>query len=230
MTKQFLKIYQIYFDEAQLARIEFEPYFNQDCTVYFESSVIRDLIAEGHHLDSEYFAVVSYKLRDKVGMAKTRWKNIPQIANHSPNEFSPELFTHILQRERPDVMSFQKHSPHDPVTFANNFHPNFSKYFAHIMKVIGYDWKPIHFHNVFYCNYFAAKSEIYQKFVTEMLNPAMKVMDTMPELMGDSRYPHPLPEHLKGSFGINHYPYHAFICERMFSYYAHLKTLTCLHY
>jgi hypothetical protein len=66
--------------------------------------------------------------------------------------------------------------------------------------------------------------------VKEMLGPTMDIMKGMPELMENSRYPKALPDHLKKSFGINHYPYHPFLCERMFSYFVHLHKLKCLHY
>jgi hypothetical protein len=62
------------------------------------------------------------------------------------------------------------------------------------------------------------------------LEPAMEVMETMPELMQNSGYPKVLPEHLQRQWGINYYPYHTFLCERMFSFYAHLNKLKCLHY
>jgi hypothetical protein len=204
------------------------PYLNEDCTVFFENSVIRKLVEEEKHKDSDYFGVVSYQLIDKIGVIKN-WK-IKNIANTSVNKFTPELFERELYRYKPDAMSFQRHIPHDTVTFADRFHPDFSKYFKEIMNKIGYQWRPIIFENVFYCNYFVAKSEIYERYVSEMLAPAMDVMEEMPELMGNSNYPKKLPDNLNKSFGINHYPYHPFLCERMFSYFAHVHKLQCKHY
>jgi len=55
-------------------------------------------------------------------------------------------------------------------------------------------------------------------------------MDRMPELMQDSRYPAPLPESLRPRFRIAHYPFHTFLCERFFSYFAHMNRLKCAHY
>jgi hypothetical protein len=127
-------------------------------------------------------------------------------------------------------MSFGRHLPHDPVSFADRYHPNFSHYFGRIMRAIGYDWTPAVFNDVFYFNYFVARAAVYERYVAEMLAPAMAVMDQMPELMQDSRYPHPLPDQLRARFGISHYPYHPFLCERFFSYFAHRNQLRCAHF
>jgi hypothetical protein len=226
--KNGLKIYQIYYDQNQLPQLDYTPYFNNNCTKYFESQVMVDLINEGAHLDYSYFGVVAYKLREKLSFAKTY--PIVNIANRSIQEFTSELYEFELWKRTPDVFSFQRHLPHDPVSFADRFHSGFSNYFKKIMYEIGYNWTPTAFENVFYCNYFTAKSEIYEHFVKTMLEPAMEVMEIMPELMQNSGYPKKLPEHLQRQWGIDFYPYHTFLCERMFSYYAHLNKLKCLHY
>lgn len=233
---KFLKVYQIYFDPTQTTLLEPEyiPYYNPDCTVYFENSVIETLINCGAQVGAEYFGVVSYKLREKIGsVMKERWTNIPAIANHSLKEFTPALFEAELLRHRPDVMSFQRHMPHDPIKVADRFHPGFSKYFYHIVGSIGLPIPgppPTHYNDVFYCNYFVAKSEIYERYVKEALIPAMYVMKSIPELIGNSGYPHKLPLPLQNKFGISHYPYHSFLCERLFTYWVWVNGLKCLHY
>jgi hypothetical protein len=62
-----------------------------------------------------------------------------------------------------------------------------------------------------------------------MLAPAMAAMDQMPELMQPSGYS-VLPPQLAARFGVPHYPYHSFLCERFFSYFAHINQLSCAHY
>jgi hypothetical protein len=225
-----LKIFQIYFAEAQKGILDYKPYLNADCTPFFENSVIADLVGQGAHRGSDYFGVVSHSLREKVNAMRTGWRVHPDIAGVSPEDFSVERFAHRLDAVRPDAMSFQRHVPHDPVATADRFHPNFSAYFAAILGRIGYQWKPTTFEHVFYCNYFVAKADIYQRYVTEMLVPAMSIMRTMPELMGHAGYPHGLPQDLQVKFGVAHYPYHPFLCERFFSYFAHLHGLRCAHY
>lgn len=187
------------------------------------------LILEGKHLNSEYFGVVSHSLKEKIGDFK-RFSRGVKIANLSTTEFTADKFEKELIKHRPDVMSFQRHVSHDPISLADKYHPGFSNYFKTILSQCGYEWIPIAFDDVFYCNYFVCKSEIYERFVKEMLSPCMEVMKKMPELLQNSHYPKKLPDHLKKEWGFTHYPFHAFLCERMFSYFVHLNKLKCLHY
>lgn len=229
-----LKVFQIYYHESQRPKLEasYLPFFNHDATLFFESQVIADLVRSGHHNDCDYFGVVSYKLREKIGTdMKDNWRGHANIANHSINNFTPEQFEEELFKHNPDVMSFQCHQGHDPVGVAEAFHYGFRKLWFQVMKEINYDWQPTFIENIFYCNFFVAKSEIYETFVSDMLMPAMRIMEKMPELMADSGYRStPLPEKLKLKYGIEHWPFHPFICERFFSWYAHIHKLKCLHY
>lgn len=229
-NKNFLKVFQIYFNDAQAPLLDFTPYKNENCTVYFENSVIADLILKNAHVDSEYFGVVSYKLREKMGVARKEWKAASGLASTSEREFSVEDFTTELALHMPDCMSFQHHPSADTIATAEHFHPGFAEHFKHILLSIGYVWEPTVFENVFYCNYFVAKSDVYENYVKTMLVPAMKVMSSMPGLMRNSGYGSVLPDNLKAKFGVDHYPFHAFLCERLFSYYAHINKLRCLHY
>ena len=218
------KFYQIYFHESQLDKLDYTPYFN-NANVFFENQVIVDLKDEMNGCD--YFAVLSHSLRDKCTVSK-RW--VGNINNTSSLEFTPERFEVFLHKHKPDAMSFQRHPSHDPVTLADKYHPNFSSYFRDIMGAIGYNWKPTVFENVFYCNYQAVKPEIYKDYVDRVLKPAMNYMLLVPELMRNSNYPKQLPKELCDRFGIDWYPYHPFLCERLFSFYAHINKLKCLHY
>lgn len=222
-------IYQIYFDDSQLPMLEKEyiPYKNENCTVFFENAVMAELVDKKIVEAGEYFGVVSYKLRHKIDLTKI-WRR--DIVNTSTTKFEPESFEMYLQESAPDVMSFTRHPPHDPIVVATKYHPRFSFFFKEIMRRIGYDWKPTVFKSVIYFNYFVAASYWYEKFVDDMLVPAMKVMEQMPELHENANYPHKLPEHLQQKFGYEHYPYHPFLCERMFSYFAHIHNLKCLQY
>jgi hypothetical protein len=78
-----LKIHQIYFKEDQIGLLEPEywPFFNGNCTEFFEASVISKLVNElkvrdqfdyvnGEYPVDYYFGVVSYQLREKIGVMK----------------------------------------------------------------------------------------------------------------------------------------------------------------
>jgi hypothetical protein len=224
-----VKVFQIYFEDGQAAGLDYIPFRNDDCTVYFENSVIKSLLESGAHEGSDYFGVVSYRLRHKLEWARSYWRGTP-IANLSTRTFAPGDFEAELLRARPDVMSFQTHAPHDPVMLAEQFHPGFCQHFRNIMTALGYGWSPTVFEHVFYFNFFVATPAVYERYVKEMLAPAMAVMDRMPELMHPSMYPAALPDHLRARFGIAHYPFHTFLCERFFSYFAHVNRLNCAHY
>ena len=223
-----MRIYQIYFDDSQRERLDYTPIRNDECTIFFENSVIKRLVESGAHEGSGHFGVVSHQLRRKLRYSRETWAG--EISNVSRRAFSPEDFAAEVARAAPDAMGFQTHVPHDPVSLAERFHPGFTRHFRHVMAAIGYGWTPVVFQHVFYFNSFVARPAVYARYVKEMLVPAMAVMDQMPELREDSRYPHPLPPPLQARFGIPHYPFHPFLCERFFSYFAHLHRLTCAHY
>ena len=39
-----MKVFQIYFDDSQRGGLDYTPFPNEDCTVYFENSVIKQLV------------------------------------------------------------------------------------------------------------------------------------------------------------------------------------------
>lgn len=227
-----MKVIQVFFHESQYEKLEgsFYPYYNKECDVFFENSVIRKLVGEGEHVGHEYFGVVSHKLREKIGFTKENWKNNPNIANISTNNFSVEQFAELLYFGLPDAMSFQRHVPHDTISVADQFHPGFKNFWSIIMHKIGVKWEPVRYQDVFYCNFFVAKSEWYERYVKEMLAPAMDVMAAIPELYDNSRYPQPLPPDLREKWGFDFYTFHPFLCERMFTHFVHMHNLKCLHY
>lgn len=222
--KELLKIYQIFYKDEQREKIIYEPFFNDKCTIFFENSVIKDLIDFRMHKKYEYFGVVSHNLLEKI--PGITYKNL------SNKSFDPEKFEKTIHYLQPDAISFQTIAPHHPILVADKYHPEFSRLFKKIIEKIGYEFNDTNeiYKTVFYHNHFVAKSEIYEDYVQLLLKPAMEVMSGMPELMKDSKYYKKLPENLKIEFGVDHYPMHTFLCERLFSYYAHVNKLNCIQY
>ncbi len=208
----FLKIYQIHYKPEQDLHPNFIPYDNTNrCTVFFENSVIKELIEEGKHKDCEYFGVVSARFSEKV------------------HNFDYDKFCAILKDKNPDIMAFVRMKPPTDksfLEFTSRFHPYFKVYFERVFQRAGF---PVleYIHEPVYFNYFVAQSDIYEQYIKEMLIPCMEVMKDMPELFMNSNYKKGLPftEETKKSTGIDYYPYHPFICERFFSYYVQLKGL-----
>jgi hypothetical protein len=226
--KNFLKIYQIYFNDTQIPVLEFEGISNQDCTEFFEASVIRDAIESGKHLENRYFGILPPKF-----IEKRDWINNQFWSGEIDSKYIIDTSSQHQTKKniiKSDVVSFTHQIIADPITDMEYMHKNIALHFSEIMNKIGYDWKPAVFRHVIYSNLFIAKSEIYERFVKEMLAPAMDLMKGMPELWQDSGYPKPLPKELQQKFGCQHYPYHSFICERMISYYIHIHNLNCKHF
>lgn len=200
-------IYQVYFKEEQRGILEpqFTPYNNEGkLTPYYENSVISELVKQESDPD-EYFGVLSWNLRNKI----ERMKNYPfPFKNISPDSYSFNWLVEQIERNE-DVIFLMEHNPHSPVHTANWIHPNFHYHWNNIMSCLGIDWnQSVQWYDVIYCNFFIAKHHIYKRYVDELLDPAMKIMDTMPELNEDAKYP----------MGPG-YTYHPFICERLFSYW-----------
>lgn len=213
-----LKILQVYYRDDQLPLCDFTPVKNEDCTEFFENSIIRNSIIADAHLGSEYFGVVSWNLKNKCAHPIGPAVSIPIIKSH----IEDVIYKEEQLCPRFDIFGFVKYQPHDPIWQFYNVHPKLPHYFKMVTDAIGYNWQPENFDHIFYSNHFIAKSEIYEKYVIEMLSPAMTVMSDMPELWQDSGYPCPLPNALAKKWNTTHYPLHTFICERLFSYFVHL--------
>lgn len=219
---QLLNAYQIYFEESQLASIDFIPYYNEDCTPYFENSVICDLINADAHKNSKYFGVLSHKYKSKIVERRSNeWLLLPELANQSLVDYNPEMIEFVLDRFRFPVLNLMQHPEHDPIEFGAKFHRDLPRLFKEVLRRIGYQWNPTVYKSVFYSNYFIARSEIYEHYVKTMLEPAIKVMNDMPELWQNSGYLEVLPKSLQKKWNYTYYPYHSFILERLFSYYYH---------
>lgn len=230
IEKNFLKIYQIYFDESQKQRLSYEPYFNSNCTPFFEHSVMIDIINSGKHLDNRYFGILPPKFVEKKDWINKNHSH--HLINADEKKMIDLSSEHCTKKSiiKSDIIAFTHQIILDPITKISWMHKNIDIYFKEIMSKIGYDWKPTIFEHVIYSNLFIAKSEIYERFVKEMLSPAMDVMMEMPELFKDSGYPKRLSKELQEKFNCEHYPYHSFICERMISYYIHIHNLNCKHF
>lgn len=209
------ELVQIFYEEEQKAHcFPFARlHFNNQLTVFFENSVIKDLVLAS---ESEKIAVCSWKLKEKL-----RW----YIGKHR------ELTQEVLESEY-DVLSFTRNSPsHQMLASANRYHKGFKEGMQllcdHIgLKVPGEVKQPI------YQNHFSAKRGIYLDYVKNFLSPAMEFMSTdMKELaLSDSNYSQLsrskiTPEYLMGKIGLPFYPLAPFILERLFSVYVQNKKI-----
>jgi hypothetical protein len=221
------KVYQIFYDEGSKAACypEFEHIENKECSPFFENTVIAKLIQEGRHSESEYFGVFSANFKYKMTVSKDSKKINPNL---------------IFQSLDTDVVSFfRNHKNKNVVNKADVFHPGFKRALNNILKAIGFEVdleKDTRF--TVYQNHFIAKSHIYEQYVKELLIPAMNEMcnkankELQNIIWQDSNYhkKKTMSDKLKKEMGVPYYPYHTFICERLFSVFLNKYThITCKH-
>lgn len=213
IVTQFVDFYQIYYAENQKSNLYpfCIPYFNSGLTVFFENSVIRELVMKSR---ADKISVCSHALREKL-----RW----YIGK--PRELTLE----VLQSDY-DVLSFTKNTRHHQMlAAADKWHPGFTKCFRFILEKIGVPM-PHEVKVPIYQNHFSATRQIYQTYVAEYLIPTMWLMefddDVRPLAMSDSNYSAlnkqgASPEELQQKIGMPYYPLAPFVLERLFSIFVH---------
>jgi len=208
-----LNIWQIYFDERSRKNCypEFNHYDNsKTLTKFFENSVIVDLIYRQEHKKAKYFGVFSHDIRKDLV-----FKNKDTGAQFTPNE----LKRAIENDQHIEVFGFQRRRKQENIILqAENYHPGFIKMMEKILKETGFCEMPHKIDHIILFNYFIATADVYQAYVTELLLPAMQVLETMPEAMERTNY-RKLDTATIGrfseAFGKPYYPYHPFLLERL---------------
>ncbi len=220
-----INIYQIYYDEKSKHNCypQYHHYYNKQCSPFFENSIIVDLINNNAHCAGEYFGVWSHAFKSKVDQRQI---------------FTPEKFERFVLSNKAEVFSAHRyHSKHVPAVLAQKYHPNFISILQRILDKINYKtdlFKPARF--VIYSNHFIAQKCVYEDYVTSLLAPAMEVMSNDEEIKKliwkNSKYKGHglLPDHLRPVFGVDFYPYHTFICERLIMLYLNNNpNIKCLN-
>lgn len=213
-----LEAYQIHFDQKSKSNCfpEWRHYDNSSkLTECFENTVIAELIESGAHLDSEYFAVFSHDIARHVHFKE--W-----ISDSEKLAFNPDNLLKVVElNPQVDVFAFEKRRKNQNfIRQAEHYHPGFVRLITTIIQEVGFmDQVPKKIDHIILFNHFVARSEMYEQYVTELLNPAMEVMKGMDELWQDSGYIKPMPEVLKDrffrAFGKPYFPYHPFLLERL---------------
>lgn len=214
MAEGIARLIQIYYCEEQKA--ECFPFanlhFNHSLTIFFENSVIKDLVLAS---TDEKIGVFSWKLRQKM-----RW-----------NILRPRPITEEVINTEYDVLCFTGNSKnHKMLACAEGWHKGFRETMGYLLESIGQKI-PGEVRTPIYQNSFMAKLEIYQDYVKNWLSPAMEATMKDSELYSlmtkDSGYTNlakkdaASPDYLHEKIGIPFYPLAPFILERLFSIYCH---------
>jgi hypothetical protein len=221
------KVYQIFYDQYSLDSCypEFEPIENKICTPFFENDVIIKLINNNAHIPYDYFGVFSGHFKNKMIHARDGKKLTPE---------------YIFSKLEGDVISFfRSHRNHNVINKAEVFHKGFKRAIQNILYNINFTVdieKDTRF--TVYQHHYIAKSEIYEQFVKELLEPAVCEMRNKDNkelqniIWQDSGYhkKKTMTEKLKQEMGVPYYPYHTFLCERLFSVFLNKYTdISCKH-
>lgn len=221
-----MKIHQIYYlDEQKLHLLQGAiPYFNEKLTVYFENEPIRKL---GLKQNEDYFGVFSWKFKDK---RKLTLHEIKSLMEKFPNY---DLYTFFKDVSNKNIFKL-----------GNVWHPLLMECLEYIVKRMQLDDKLLREGtrcNILQ-NHFIMKGNLYKRYVKELLEPVMEMMDE-PHfkniLYKDSGYlklvknrkDKILPQLNK--IGLDYYPMHPFVLEMLPSLFMNInKDLTYkqLHY
>ena len=189
-------------------------YYNENADKYLESRVISDLVGEGDHLNSEYYGVVSYRFGAKTGRRSS------QVFHWiEKDSYEHDVYGFRANWTTSNIVNLFKQG--------DRWHPNFSKVATELFKRLDMPCMEQVQPPIFY-NYWICKSELVERFVKEMLNPAMEVLETMDLAYENSEYRVPTPEgkdQLTKVFGRPYYTYHPFICERLFPAWVTMNKL-----
>lgn len=199
------ELYQLYYDEKQKPKLfSFSiHYFNPGLTIFFENSCIADIVKA---TTAEKVAVCSWKLQDKLRMRVGLRGALTQEILNSDYE----------------VLSFTRNSQkHRMLAMANQWHPHFLTTIKLLWEKLGYKM-PGEAKQPVYQNHFSAKTEIYKRYVSEFLSPAMELTEKDEEMHQKMLQPSGYGtlsrncdlRSVKAKLGMSDYPLAPFILER----------------
>lgn len=221
-----IKIFQIYYNEITGEKLEKEytPYYNQEKNPYFENAVIRKLVEQGEHRGADYFGVVGPHLRIKL-LAIKELLVAGGLAKGSMDDFSPPAFENLANRLDVDALGLSWIPPHNMFLLAEKHHPGFIQVIERVLEKLKFPYRLKEIQKLaIYYNFFVARPPVYERYVREMLVPAMELMENDPQIKAlvnrDSHYPPHKQWPREKLLEIYHRPhptFHTFILERLFS-------------
>lgn len=204
-------LFQICYDENTYLNCALAAFYATDLTEFFENEQI-EFLSKGWRFSPDYMGVLSHSFFIK-------------------NMIQPKAIVDALDSNEHDVYAFSGGLKiKNVIDTAENYHPGFRDCMEMIVKAIGLDVDlKEDTRMVCYQNAFIARGHIYQDYVDTVLAPAMKVMRDKSNkplqhiLWKDSNYHRKKEPEIRARLikylGIDYYPYHPFICERLFSLY-----------
>lgn len=224
------KLFQIWYKEGDVPPMDFPVILNYpDGTLqylFFESRVLEFMVKEGVHKKCTHFGLLSPNYLQKIEGCKYWGTDVANTSRHTVTS-KESILEFIEQNEEIDVIGLTTHPPHHACHFAQVYHPNFCRIMQMILDEINYDVDIMERNTrIIYFNYFAAKPEVLQQFVNELLTPFITACcenERLRELVftKNSNYAKPFPDNLAKVYGIDYYPYAPFLAERLITLFLH---------
>lgn len=187
----YLKLRQVYFDTNQELDKDCTPY---DCVgkepKLYENQHILDLTSNNDHYDAKYWGLTSWRMHSKTGLTKA------------------EIEKQMLSEDCADVYIYNNYGNEFNLLQNKDFPIGKAIEKLYEKRIIPYSNPKLSWVNVF-CNYWIAKPEVIDKYLTEFLLPVVDALDNdtdVSSIVNESPFPH------RGRM----YPVHPFVLEYMF--------------
>lgn len=198
-------LYSIYYSHDQLPYCTFEPYLNpvktkEEKSYLFEHNIILNF----PDFTGGYTGFLSWKFGMKTLVSKEEC---------------------LLELDA-DIVNFCKPIPNF-FKFTERHHPGFTILFDELCGDLGL--KYVETHTPIYANLFIARSEIYNDYKT-YLKKAIDLLktDKYKDVWKDSTYKG--VSNLKELTGLDYYPFHTFLLERLINAYTHTFKIEVKNY
>lgn len=223
------KIYQVFYRQEQRPWLDsaYEHYDNsKGRSPFFENEVIKLLINSYCNKGADYFGVLSWRFTAKI-----------RLPGNKPLH-SQQLFDLMERYPGYDVYSFfGRHQPQNPFNPATNGHGGALLTIAQLLSDrmnLDIDMRTWQAEHLVFMNYFLARTDIYEQYVCGFLIPIMCRLNDPEDthlhslVWGNSLYIESSltkleRKRLQLMYGKPYYPYHAFVCERLFSLWLSLN-------
>jgi hypothetical protein len=208
------KIYNIIYQDSQKDRCEFDVYKNtvnslQDKSYLFEYNPILDIMSKDK--EAEYVGIFSWKFIDKTGFFK---KKLDYLMEENPNY---DIYT--ICHPFPHITSKGYYK------FTEEYHPGFMDLFKKLCDDLNLDSREPK--NIIFSNFLIVKWDLYKEFIEKIIKPAIELLETkyVDLAWKDANYKDGLSPNELGKFtGLNHYTFHTFILERLWSAYLQSRS------
>jgi hypothetical protein len=226
-SRKAVGIYQCYYSDELKTRLDpgFIPYFNDRGSRFFENDVIVDLIDDNKHSEWDYFGVFSWRFSEKIPL---RSEMIFDLMTEDGYESDVYTFFEDTHRGLAEA-------GYNTWTYGECSHPGLIEAGERLMSRLRVHVDLRHLPApIIYQNHFICRSELYQRYVRELLAPAIRAMnDTsdreIQDLVGRDAQYIARSETANQVFGRPYFSLEPFICERLFSVWASLQSLKVKH-